>query len=125
YITSYIAQLSADGTTLSQAEVDALRRQYGLDQPFIVQYARWMAQVIQGDFGMSMEWRRPVADLIGERLWLTVAVAVAAILLTWALALPIGIYSAVRRYSVGDYVFTVIGFIGLAVPNFLLALALM
>ena len=125
YITTYIAQLAADGTSLSDAEVLALREQYGLDQSFLVQYLRWIASVLHGDFGMSMEWRRPVSELIGERLWLTMAVAVAAILLTWALALPIGIYSAVRRYSVADYAFTIVGFIGLAVPNFLLALALM
>jgi len=125
YITTYIAQLAADGTTVSDAEAAALREQYGLDQPIYVQYAKWMGQVMRGNYGMSMEWGRPVADLIGERLWLTVAVAIAAIIFTWILALPIGVYSAVRRYSLGDYVFTVIGFLGLAIPNFLLALALM
>jgi peptide/nickel transport system permease protein len=81
--------------------------------------------MVRGDFGMSMEWRRPVTEVIGERLWLTVVVSVAALILTWGLALPIGIYSAVRQYSVGDYVATFIGFIGLAVPNFLLALVLL
>jgi peptide/nickel transport system permease protein len=84
-----------------------------------------MKQVVRGNFGMSMEWRRPVTEVIGERLWLTVVVSVAALLLTWVLALPIGIYSAVRQYSLGDYVATFIGFIGLAVPNFLLALVLL
>jgi peptide/nickel transport system permease protein len=84
-----------------------------------------MALVVQGNFGMSMEWRRPVTEVIGERLWLTVVVSVAALILTWALALPIGIYSAVRQYSVGDYLATFVGFIGLAVPNFLLALVIL
>jgi peptide/nickel transport system permease protein len=84
-----------------------------------------MKQIAEGNFGMSMEWRRPVTEVIGERLWLTVVVAVSALLLTWALALPIGIYSAVRQYSIGDYVATFVGFIGLAVPNFLLALVLL
>jgi peptide/nickel transport system permease protein len=125
YITTYIAQLASDGTVVSEAEAQLMREQYGLDQPMPVQYAKWMGQVLQGNFGMSMEWGRPVAELIGERLWLTAAVAIAAILFTWLLALPIGIYSAVRRYSLGDYVFTVVGFLGLAIPNFLLALTLM
>ena len=84
-----------------------------------------MKLVVQGNFGMSMEWRRPVTEVIGDRLWLTVVVSVAALLLTWVLALPIGIYSAVRQYSMGDYIATFIGFIGLAVPNFLLALVLL
>ncbi len=90
-----------------------------------MQYLKWMELVVQGDFGFSMEWRRPVTEVIGDRLWLTVVVSVAALLLTWVLALPIGIYSAVRQYSVGDYVATFIGFIGLAVPNFLLALVIL
>ena len=80
---------------------------------------------MRGDFGMSMEWGRPVTEVIGDRLWLTMVVSLAALILTWGIALPIGIYSAVRQYSVGDYVFTFLGFIGLAVPNFLLALVLM
>src|SRR5438046_10721308 len=84
-----------------------------------------MQLVVQGDFGFSMEWRRPVTEVIGDRLWLTVVVSVSALFLTWVLALPIGIYSAVRQYSVGDYVATFIGFVGLAVPNFLLALVLL
>ena len=84
-----------------------------------------MSLVVQGNFGMSLEWGRPVTEVIGDRLWLTMVVSIAAIILTWVLALPIGIYSAVRQYSVGDYVATFVGFIGLAVPNFLLALVLM
>jgi peptide/nickel transport system permease protein len=90
-----------------------------------VQYLKWMRLIVQGNFGMSMEWRRPVTEVIGERLWLTVVVSVAALILTWVLGLPIGIYSAVRQYSVGDYLATFVGFIGLAVPNFLLALVLL
>ncbi len=86
---------------------------------------KWMGLMLQGNFGMSMEWRRPVAEVIGDRLWLTVVVSVAAMIFTWAVALPIGIYSAVCRYSFLDYVFTFVGFIGLAVPGFLLALIVM
>jgi peptide/nickel transport system permease protein len=81
--------------------------------------------MFSGNFGVSMEWRRPVIDVIGDRIWLTIIVSLAAMVLTWGLALPIGIYSAVRQYSIGDYIFTFIGFIGLAVPSFMLALILM
>jgi len=125
YITSYIAQMSASGGFVSEQEAEALRLEYGLDRPMWVQYLRWMKQVMQGRFGMALEWKRPVSEVIGDRLWLTMVVSVAAILLTWALALPIGIYSAVRQYSMGDYLFTLVGFIGLAVPSFMLALVLM
>jgi peptide/nickel transport system permease protein len=125
YVTSYIAQMASMGSVVSDEEAQTLRIQYGLGQPVYVQYLKWMKQVVRGNFGMSMEWRRPVSEVIGERLWLTVVVSVAALILTWGLALPIGIYSAVRQYSAGDYVATFIGFIGLAVPNFLLALVLL
>jgi peptide/nickel transport system permease protein len=125
YVTSYIAQMASMGSVVSEEEAQTLRIQYGLGEPMYVQYLKWMKQVVQGNFGMSMEWRRPVGEVIGERLWLTVVVSVAALILTWGLALPIGIYSAVRQYSVGDYIATFIGFIGLAVPNFLLALVIL
>jgi peptide/nickel transport system permease protein len=125
YITSYIAQMAATGSVVSEEEAENLRIQYGLGQPIYVQYLKWVTLIAQGNFGMSMEWRRPVTEVIGERLWLTVVVSVAALILTWILALPIGIYSAVRQYSVGDYLATFVGFIGLAVPNFLLALVLL
>jgi peptide/nickel transport system permease protein len=125
YITSYIAQMSASGSGVSAEEAAALRHQYGLDRPMYVQYLRWMQMVVRGNYGMALEYGRPVADVIGDRLWLTMVVSVAAIILTWILALPIGIYSAVRQYSIGDYIATFVGFIGLAVPGFMLALILM
>jgi peptide/nickel transport system permease protein len=125
YITSYIAQMSSGGGFVSEQEAQALREQYGLNKPMWVQYLRWMALVLQGNFGIALEWGRPVSEVIGDRLWLTMVVSVAAVLLSWGLALPIGIYSAVRQYSVGDYVATLLGFLGLAVPSFLLALVLM
>ena len=125
YVTSYIAQMASMGSVVSDEEAETLRIQYGLGQPMYVQYLKWMKLVVVGNFGMSMEWRRPVTEVIGDRLWLTVVVAVASLILTWVLALPIGIFSAVRQYSAGDYVATFIGFIGLAVPNFLLALVLL
>ncbi|HEX9015289.1 MAG TPA: ABC transporter permease [Chloroflexota bacterium] len=125
YVTSYIAQMSASGSMVSEAEAQMLRQQYGLDQPMHIQYLRWMGMIMQGNFGMAMEWTRPVMEVIGDRLVLTIVISVAAIIFTWLVALPIGIYSAVRQYSVGDYVFTFIGFIGLAVPGFMLALVIM
>jgi peptide/nickel transport system permease protein len=125
FVTTYIAMLSASGSSVSAGEAEALRELYGLNSPFYVQYAKWMVRILAGDFGVSMEWNRPVTEVIGDRLWLTMLISFAALILTWGLALPIGIYSAVRQYSIADYFFTLIGFIGLAVPNFLLALVIM
>jgi peptide/nickel transport system permease protein len=125
YITSYIAEMSASGSGVSAEEAEALRQQYGLDRPIYIQYLRWMQMVLQGNYGMALEYGRPVSDVIGDRLWLTMVVSVAAIILTWVLALPIGIYSAVRQYSLGDYLATFVGFIGLAIPGFMLALIVM
>jgi peptide/nickel transport system permease protein len=125
YVTSYIAQLMASGTLVTQEEAENLRAQYGLDKPVYVQYAKWMWLVLHGNFGVSMEWKRPVTEVIGDRLLLTALLAFTAVIFTWILAIPIGIYSAVRQYSLGDYVFTCVGFIGLAIPNFLLALVIM
>ena len=125
FVDAYISRLSASGSLVSAEEAQTLRKLYGLDRPIYVQYGKWMGRVLEGDFGESMEWMRPVTEVIGEKLWMTMVVSVAAIILTWGIALPIGIYSAVRQYSIGDYFFTFLGFIGLAVPNFLLALILM
>jgi len=125
YVTSYIASMSASGSAVSEGEAQALREQLGLDKPITVQYVKWMKLVLQGNFGMAMEWGRPVTDVIGDRLTLTIVISVAAIIFTWAVALPIGIYSAVYRYSFLDYLFTFVGFIGLAIPGFLLALIVM
>src|SRR5688572_20614798 len=125
YVTSYVAQMASMGSIVTDEEAQNLRIQYGLGEPVHVQYLKWMRLIVQGNFGFSMEWQRPVTEVIGERLWLTVVVSVAALILTWGFALPIGIYSAARQYSVGDYLATFVGFIGLAVPNFLLALVLL
>ncbi|MCB0073400.1 MAG: ABC transporter permease [Caldilineaceae bacterium] len=122
FVTAYIANLQSTGTILSTQEAESLRIQYGLDQPIYVQYAKWMRLMMRGNFGMAMEYNRPVREVIGDRMLITIIVSLAAVLFIWALALPIGIYSAVRQYSIGDYVFTFIGFIGIAIPNFMLAL---
>jgi peptide/nickel transport system permease protein len=125
YVTSYIASMSASGSAVSEGEAQAMREQLGLNQPITVQYAKWMNLILHGNFGMAMEWGRPVSDVIGDRLLLTIVISLAAIVFTWAIALPIGIYSAVYRYSFLDYVFTFVGFVGLAIPGFLLALIVM
>ena len=125
FVDAYAAQASATGSALSAEEAQALRVTYGLDQPYYIQYVKWLGLIASGDFGRSFEYGRPVTEVIGDRLWLTVLLSIGAIIVTWGLALPIGIYSAVRQYSAGDYIFTFIGFVGLAVPNFLLALIIM
>lgn len=122
YVTSYIAELMSTGTAVTANEAAQLRDQYGLNDPIWVQYFKWISRVLRGDLGVSMEWKRPVADLLGDRMLLTIAVSLAAIIFAWAVALPVGIYSAVRQYSWGDNVFTLLGFLGLAIPDFLLAL---
>ncbi|RMF82087.1 MAG: ABC transporter permease [Chloroflexi bacterium] len=125
FVDAYIAQIASTGGVVATETADQLRSQYGIDQPLPVQYVKWMSRILRGDLGVSLEFRVPVREVIGDRIWLTMAVSFGAILVTWGLALPIGIYSAVKQYSIGDYVATFIGFIGLAIPNFLLALILM
>ncbi|MEO3756324.1 ABC transporter permease [Streptomyces sp. B6B3] len=125
YLTTYVQGLTQSGQAVSQAQVDALSERYGLGDPFVVQYGKWMSNILlHGDFGTSFEWNQPVSELLADRLPATVILAVATLLFTWIVALPIGVYSAVRQYSVGDYLVTFIGFLGLAIPSFMLALIL-
>ena len=151
YLTSYITALEELGEPVAEEQVAALRHRYGLDRPFLLQYLLWLNNLSffgferqedggylrQGDgslnwpkfkwpnMGFSFEWNRPVGKLIGQRILLTIVISVVTLLFTWSLAIPIGIYSALRQYSWGDYLFSVVGFIGLATPNFLLALIFM
>ena len=125
FATTYVARLADSSNASAGEEAARIRETYGLDQPVAVQYFTWMGRILQGDFGMSFDWNRPVADVIGDRLVLSIVVSIAAILFTWVVALPIGVYSAVRKYSIGDFVLTALGFFGLAVPSFMLALVLM
>lgn len=126
YLTSLAASMSAQGETIDSAQLAALKLRYGLDQPFYVQYWKWISGILfRGDFGQSFEWNRPVNTLIWSRLGLTFALSLSTLFFIWIVAIPTGIYSAVRKYSVGDYIATFLGFIGLAIPNFLLALVLM
>ncbi|MGD9817899.1 MAG: ABC transporter permease [Desulfomonilaceae bacterium] len=125
FLTTYVSQLSASGETVDQAELEAIKERFGLDEPLYKQYLKWASNFLRGDFGHSFEWNRPVSELIGERLSLTIVISVFTILFTWIISLPIGIYSAVRQYSWMDYLLTIIGFIGLATPNFLFALVML
>lgn len=125
FVTSYIAELAASGSSMDQAQIDALRAMYGLDQPMYIQYLKWMGRIIRGDLGVSLDWQRPNLELIGERLMLTLALGLFTFGFTWAVAIPIGIYSATHQYSFFDYIFTVFNYFGVATPTFMTALVLM
>ncbi len=125
FLTSYVAGITARGESIDDATIQALRNAYGLGEPWHIQYIKWISGVLHGDFGQSFTYHVAVSSLIWDRVWLTVAISFITLLFTWVMAFPIGIYSAVRPYSLLDYLFTFIGFIGLAVPGFLLALILL
>ncbi len=125
YLTTYVASLQAQGTTVDDQEVAALRARYGLDASPIEQYWLWITNFVRGDMGRSFAYNRPVAELLADRLPLTIMLSVSTLFFVYLVAIPIGVYSALRQYSVGDYLLSIIGFIGMATPNFMLALILM
>jgi peptide/nickel transport system permease protein len=125
YLSTLVSELESQGENVDQEKLDFLRRQYGLDRPVIEQYGLWMKGMLQGDFGYSFEHNQPVVQVVGDQVMLSVIIAFATILFTWIVAFPIGVYSATHQYSPGDHALTFIGFLGLATPNFLLALILM
>ncbi len=125
YASSYIMKIKRSGAEVDEAMLASLKRQYGLDLPVHLQYFQWIWNMLHGKFGISFEWNRPVSELISERLPLTIAISLFTLIFIYLVAIPIGIYSATHQYSIGDYTFTVVGFAGLAIPNFLLALILM
>lgn len=125
FVDTYVRNLEVQGGSVNQGQRAAIEAQYGLNKPVYVQYGIWVKHIAQGDFGNSFLYDRPVGDILKERVPRTVGIALAAMLLTWLIAVPIGIYSALRQYSVWDHLFTFISFVGLAVPGFLLALVLM
>ncbi len=125
FMDAYVARITAQQQTIDSSEVEALRARYGLGQPGYVRYLRWMGSILQGDLGRSMEWNQPVGRLIANRLPWTLAISLVSLVLVYAVSIPIGLYSATNQYSAWDYVFSTIGFIGLAVPNFLLALIIL
>lgn len=125
YLTSYMAELQAQGEAVSAERVEFLRTQYGLDRPMHEQYFFWVTGLLQGDLGYSFEYELPVNDVVGDRLWLTFLVSFSTIIFTYLVSFPIGIYGATHQYSWGDHGLTFLGFLGLATPNFLLALVLL
>lgn len=125
FLTSYVSMLATSGSSIDEAQVSALQAQWGLDQPFHIQYLRWIQNLLRGNLGMSLEYQRPNNELIGERLLLTIVLALFSFVFTWAIAIPAGILTAVKQHTIIDYVFTVLNYIGVAVPNFMLALILM
>ncbi|HEU5486009.1 MAG TPA: ABC transporter permease [Microlunatus sp.] len=124
-VDSEISRLRAQGNNVSTQQVEALEEQYGVNDPWIVKYGKWASGLVRGDFGMSFAFREPVSELIGSRLVLSIALGIGATLIAWVVAIPIGVYSATHRYTLGDNIITVIQFIGLAIPEFLLALGVM
>ena len=125
YLTSRAAELERQGSQNAELQLRGLRERYGLDRPLYVRYWLWISNFVQGDFGESFEYQRPVKDLIGDSLLLTVVMSVLTLVLSWVIAIPIGVYSATHKYSLLDQLFTGISFVGLAIPGFLLALILM
>ena len=130
FVDTYIQELMfgnvATGAAIGGGQFETtLREQFGLDQPIYLQYLRWAGKLVRGDFGQSLEFQKPVSEIVSERLLMTIILAGTTALFSWALSIPIGIYSAVRQHSVEDYTITFIGFLGLAVPDFLLALWLL
>ena len=125
YLTSYITELEAQGEKVSAEKIAFLREQYGLDKPPIEQYFTWLFGMLRGDLGFSFEYNLPVSQVVGDRLFLSFLLSFCTILFTWVVAFPIGVYSATHQYSWGDHGLTFIGFLGLATPNFLLALVLL
>ena len=125
FMTSYIAQLESTGTVLDESQVASLRQRYGLGESVHVQFFKWFGNALRGDFGVSFLWNKPVNELIWERLGLTFVISFTTLMFTWVVALPIGVYSAVKQYSAGDYAVTFFGFLGRGIPDFMLALILM
>jgi peptide/nickel transport system permease protein len=127
YVSAMIEEMrNQQGTNWSPQFEEAMRDRYGLNQPITTQYAKWMGHILlHGDFGYSFQNNEPSQKIIWDRLGMTILIAFSSFMFSWLVALPIGIYSAVRQYSVGDYVFSIIGFVGMAIPGFLIALVAM
>jgi peptide/nickel transport system permease protein len=125
YLTTYVNNLRAQGDVIGDEQVKALEAQYGLDQPMYVQYWKWISNFLRGEMGQSFYWNKPVNELIGERIALSIAIALFSLVLTYSIAIPLGLYSAVRQYTLTDNILTVFAFIGVGMPSFLIALVLM
>ncbi|MCP4283084.1 MAG: ABC transporter permease [Gammaproteobacteria bacterium] len=125
FLDQKIAELQARGDRSAELRIDEYRERYGLDKPILTQYWIWISNFVQGDFGLSFEYDRPVRELIGQRLSLSILLSLTTLTITWVIAIPVGVYSAVNKYSIGDQIFTTIAFIGIGIPGFLLALIIL
>ena len=125
FVDSLVSDMIAQGETVTEADIANLRTMYKVDRPFIVQYADWLGGIVTGDWGTSFYYNQTVLVKIGETLGATLMISVITLIITYLIAIPIAIYSAKHQYSIGDYVFTLFGFVGMAVPHFLLAILLM
>jgi peptide/nickel transport system permease protein len=122
FLTQKLAQLRARGDRSAEGQIETYRKRYNLDKPFIWQYSNWAVNFLKGDFGESFEYERPVREMLGERVTMTIILGVASLIVVWILAIPLGVFSAVKQYSVGDQIITTLSFVGLGMPGFLLAL---
>ncbi len=125
FLSDYVASLAEQGEYIDPGEMEALRKQFGLGEPIYVQYRKWVWGILHWDLGWSLDWRKPVAEMVNQRLFMTVLLGLFTIVFTWTMAMPIGIISAVKQYSFIDYFFTFLSYVGVGTPNFLLALIIM
>ncbi|HEU4745948.1 MAG TPA: ABC transporter permease, partial [Anaerolineales bacterium] len=125
FLTQKLEQLRARGDRSAEGQIETYRRRYNLDKPFMWQYTNWAVNFLRGDFGESFEYERPVREMLGERVTMTIILGVATLIVTWALAIPLGVFSAVKQYSLGDQIITTLSFVGLGMPGFLLALLIL
>jgi len=125
FLTQKLAQLQARGDRSAEGQIETYRRRYNLDKPFMWQYTNWAVNFLKGDFGESFEYERPVREMLGQRVTMTIILGVASLIVVWLLAIPLGVYSAVKQYSLGDQIITTLSFLGLGMPGFLLALLIL
>jgi peptide/nickel transport system permease protein len=125
FLTTYVNTLASQGEHIDQSQLNALKEQYGLDRPLYVQYWKWITNFVRGNMGQSFYWNKPVNTLIGERIVLTMAISLFSLILTYSIAIPVGLFSAVKQYTIADNLLTVIAFVGVGLPSFLVALVLM
>jgi len=125
FLAQKLAQLQARGDRSAEGQIETYRKRYNLDKPFMWQYTNWAVNFVKGDFGESFEYERPVREMLGERVTMTIILGVASLIVVWLLAIPLGVYSAVKQYSLGDQIITTLSFLGLGMPGFLLALLIL
>ena len=125
FLTQKLAQLQARGDRSAQEQIETYRKRFNLDKPFVWQYTNWAVNFVRGDFGLSFEYEKPVRDMLGDRMTMTIILGIATLLVSWMIAIPLGVFSAVKQYSLGDQIVTTLSFIGLGMPGFLLALLIL